>query len=512
MSRFPERKKETEEGCLKNYDFLIIGAGVIGNAIARELLRYRVHPGARKLRLAVLEKNMDVCGGTSGRNSGVLHAGFNNRPGSRMARLCVEGNQNFAQTAQELGIPWKRTGKVVVGFDDADKERIFALIAQGRKNGIRELEFINQDQLQKLAPGIEGAFAMYSPTTAILDPFQLTIGLAENAHKNGAEYYFQTKVLAMDRTDSGYVVHTDSGDFGTAWVINSAGLYADQVARMAGICDDTIYPCRGEYFILDRQIGSDFPIPAYPVPNPKAGGLGIHLTPTIDGNVMIGPSAEYLEPTMDSREDYASTRAVMEMLLEEGKKIFPKLHSSMVIRSFTGIRPKLTGKAQGGYADFVMEIRKDAPHFVNLTGMESPGLTSCVPIAKEVVQMLREYVCLEPEPEPDFDPVRIRSKRFRDASLEEQQQYVRQNPDYGDVICRCEQITKAEILEAMHNPLGVHTVTGIKVRCRAMMGRCQGGYCESRITELMEQELPIRREQIKYAQGSSFLFTGPVRE
>ncbi len=193
----------------------------------------------------------------------------------------------------------------------------------------------------------------------------------------------------MNRTDSGYVVHTDSGDFGAAWVINSAGLYADQVARMAGICDYTIYPCRGEYFILDRQIGSDFLIPAYPVPNPKAGGLGIHLTPTVDGNIMIGPSAEYLEPIMDSREDYASTRAVMEMLLEEGKKIFPKLHPSMVIRSFTGIRPKLTGKAQGGYADFVMEIRKDVPHFVNLTGMETPGLTFCVTIAKEVVQMLR---------------------------------------------------------------------------------------------------------------------------
>ena len=421
----------------------------------------------------------------------------------------MEGNQSFAQTAQELAIPWKRTGKVVVGFDDEDRKRIFALMAQGRANGIRELEFIEKPQLKRLAPCVEGAFAMYSPTTAILDPFQLTIGLAENAHKNGAEYYFHTKVYAMDRTDSGYLLHTGTGDFKAAWVVNSAGLFADQVARMAGILDYMIYPCRGEYFILDKQAGNNLKIPAYPVPNPKAGGLGVHLTPTVDGNVMIGPSAEYLERDPENREDYACTRAVMDMLLDEGKKIFPYLDTAGVIRSFTGIRPKLTQKAQGGYADFVMEIRKEAPHFVNLVGMESPGLTASVPVAKEVVQMLREYVSLEPD--PDFDPVRVSTSRFREMSAEEQKQYVKQNADAGNIVCRCEQITKAEILEAIHNPLGVHTVTGIKVRCRAMMGRCQGGYCESGITELLEQELGIRREEIRYAQGNSYLFTGPVR-
>lgn len=492
------------------YDFMIIGAGVIGNAIARELLKYRLCGCAgeeRKLHVAVLEKNLDVCGGTSGRNSGVLHAGYNNQLGSRMARLCVEGNQSFAQTAQELDIPWKRTGKVVVGFTDSDKKQIFSLIAKGRANGIRELAWIGKQELKALAPYVEGEFAMYSPTTAILDPFQLTIGLAENAHQNGADYYFDTKVLAIHRTETGYLLHTKQGDFQAAWIVNSAGLYADEIAKMAGIPDYTIHPCRGEYFILDKNVGEYLKIPAYPVPNPKAGGLGIHLTPTVDGNVMIGPSAEYLD---HDREDYATARTVMDMLLKEGKKIFPYVDTSAVIRTFTGIRPKLTSREQGGYADFVMEIRKEAPQLVNLVGMESPGLTASVPIAKEVVQMVREYVKLKHD--PDFDPVRRRGRRFRDAGREEQKRCVRQNPDYGEIVCRCEQISKAEILEAIHNPLGVHTVTGIKYRCRAMMGRCQGGYCQARITELIEKELGICKKEIRYAKQESYLFTGEVRQ
>lgn len=497
---------------LYHYDFIIIGAGVIGNAVARELLRYRHRFGMeqeKKLRLAVLEKNLDVCGGTSGRNSGVLHAGFNNRTGSKMARLCVEGNRSFAQTAQELSIPWKRTGKVVVGFDDADRERIVSLITQGRANGIQELDFIEKEQLKNLEPYVEGEFAMYSPTTAILDPFQLTIGLAENAHKNGAEYHFGRKVLALHWMGDGYLVHTDQGDLKASWVVNSAGLYADEAARMVGIRDYKIYPCRGEYFILDKSVGKYLQIPAYPVPNPKAGGLGIHLTPTVDGNVMIGPSAEYLGTDAKGREDYASTHKVMNMLLKEGRKIVPSIDGASAIRNFTGIRPKLTARAQGGFADFVMEIREDTPNFVNLVGMESPGLTGSVPIAKEVVQMIREYVSLERN--PDFDPYRNRTRRFREIARKEQKRYVQQDPDQGEIVCRCEQITKAEILEAIQNPLDVHTVTGIKIRCRAMMGRCQGGYCETRIIELLEQETGISREEIRYAQKDSYMFTGKVR-
>lgn len=489
---------------MNTYDFIIIGAGVIGSAIARELARY-THADGTRLAIAVLEKNLDVCCETSGRNSGVLHAGFNNRPGSKMARLCVEGNRTFDQVAEELDVPFRRTGKVVVGFDEDDRKRIHGLIGQGLENGISELRLIGKDELHRLAPNIGGEFAMYSPTTAILDPFQLTIGLAENACQNGVKYYFDSEVTQISRTDDGYRVDTAHGAYDTKWVINSAGLGADHISRMMGIEDYTIYPCRGEYFILDRHVGDFLQIPAYPVPNPKEGGLGIHLTPTIDGNVMIGPSADYI----DERDDYSATQEVMDLLLKGGRKIFPYIDNGCWIRNFTGIRPKLVDRTKGGYADFVIEIRPEVPCFVNLVGMESPGLTSSTPIAREVVEMIGQYMDLKEN--PNFDPYRKRRVRFWELPMQEKEKLVKSDPAYGELICRCENITKAEILEAIHNPLGVHTVSGVKVRCRAMMGRCQGGYCQTQIAGLLEQELQIKKEDIRYNRRNAYMFTGKVR-
>lgn len=489
---------------MNTYDFIIIGAGVIGSAIARELARYTAFDGT-KFKVAVLEKNPDVCCETSGRNSGVLHAGFNNRPGSKMARLCVEGNRTFDMVAEELDIPFKRTGKVVVGFDAEDKKRIYSLIAQGEKNGVSGLRFMKKDELRQTAPHIGGEFAMFSPTTAILDPFQLTIGLAENAHQNGVDYYFDSEVISISDLGDKYKIDAAHASYTAKWLINSAGLGADGISRMMGIEDYTIYPCRGEYFILDKHVGDLLQIPAYPVPNPKEGGLGIHLTPTIDGNIMIGPSADYIDET----DDYSATQDVMDILLAGGRKIFPFIENGCWIRNFTGIRPKLVDREKGGYADFVIEIRPEVPRFVNLVGMESPGLTSSTPIAKEVVAMIGTY--MELKVNADFDPYRKRPTRFRELSLKEQIRLVNSDAAYGELVCRCENVTKAEILDAIHNPLGVHTVSGIKVRCRAMMGRCQGGYCQTQIAELLEQELKIKKADIRYSRRNGYMFTGTVR-
>jgi len=483
---------------VKTYDAIIIGGGVVGSAIARELSRYQ-------LDIAVLEKENDVCCATSGHNSGVLHAGYNNRPGSKMARLCVAGNAGFDQVAAELDIPFRRTGKLVIGFDGDDLRQLKRLKQQGQDNGCRGLCIVGRDRIKELIPDVQGEYALYSPNTGVLDPFQLTIGLAENAHHNGVRYLFGQQVTAIRRQEGLYHIQTTRGWFVSRWVINSAGLYSDRIANMLGVEGYQINPCRGEYFILDQRIGYLLPLPAYPVPNEHSGGLGIHLTPTVDGNIMIGPSADYI----DQRDDYAVTRPVMDMLLEEGSRIFPLLRREHFIRNFAGIRPKLTGPGCGGFHDFVIECAPQAPNTVNLIGIESPGLTASTPIAREVVQLIGERERLEEK--CDFDPLRRRPPRLRELSVDEQQQMIRENPDYGQVICRCELISKAEVMAAINNPLGVRTMTGIKYRCRSMMGRCQGGYCQTRIAEMLLEKQGGAYDQLLYHHDGSNLFYGRVR-
>jgi glycerol-3-phosphate dehydrogenase len=489
------------------YDVIIIGAGVIGSAVAREMARYN-------LKIAVLEKELDVCSETSGRNSGVLHAGFNNKPGSLMAKFCVAGCLEFDRVAQELDIPFKRTGKLVVGFDEADKAKLLALKAQGDKNGVPGLAIIDKKRIKELAPHVDGEFAMYSPATGILNPFIYTLALAENAQKNGVRFYFDHEVIAIEGHAPGkngtaanlYTIRTTKETFTARWIINCAGLQSDRIARMLGIDDYTIHPCRGEYFILDQKAGKYLPLPVYPVPNPKEGGLGIHLTPTIDGNILIGPSSEFIE----ERDDYSSTREVQELLRKDGGRIFPYLRSEFFIRNFAGIRPKLVGKDTGGYADFVITERPEAPRAILLVGIESPGLTSAVPIARKVIEMMSQKEDLQPK--ANFDPTRRGILCFQAQPFARKKELIAQNPHYGEIICRCETITKAEILAAIHNPLGVATVVGIKNRTRAMMGRCQGGYCETRITELLMQEKKKSEKEIVYARANGNMFTGKVRD
>lgn len=485
---------------IQTYDVLIVGAGVIGCSVARELSRYR-------LSVCVAEKGPDICMETSSRNSAVLHAGYNNRPGSKMARFCVEGNRSFDEIAAELDIPYKRTGKFVVGFTGEDMEALRKLKEQGEKNGIRGMEIVGRDFMDKKAPLIKGNFAMWSPTTAILSPFQFTFGMAENAAENGVRFFCDSEVTAISLNEDGlYTVSTKRGQCRSRWIINCAGLGADRIAALLGMDDYTIYPCRGEYYLLDKKLKDTLPLPAYPVPNYKTGGLGIHLTPTLDGNIMVGPSTEYIA----DRGNYATTREIMDLLIRDGSRIYPHLKQEYFIRNFAGIRPKLVPKEEGGYHDFVIERRKDtAPHAVNLVGIESPGLTSAVPIAKEVVRLMREAEDLREN--PGFRPVRRRFPTFRDKSPEEQAELIRQNPDYGEVVCRCETITKAEVLHAIGGPLGARTVTGVKYRCRAMMGRCQGGYCQTRITELLMREKGIPPEELTYGRRGSYIFTGEVR-
>lgn len=481
------------------FDVLIVGAGVVGSAVARELSKYQ-------LKIGVLEKHPDVCCETSARNSGVLHAGFNNKPGSLMAKFCVEGNAGFDQLAKELDIPYKRTGKLVVGFTEEDRAKLEQMKKIGEENGVPGLAMVDKAFIQEKAPMVEGEFALWSASTAILSPFIYTVALAENAAMNGVTFFFEHPVTAICHDGKCYHVTAGDEEFTVRWVINCAGLGADKISRMLGIDEYTIHPCKGEYFLLDQKVGPLLPLPAYPVPNLQSGGLGIHLTPSVDGNVFIGPSNEYL----DEPEDYGATKETMDMLLSDAARIFPHIQREHFIRNFAGIRPKLTSKEQGGYHDFVIERRAEAPNAINLVGIESPGLTSAVPIARYVAGLMQEIETLIPNPK--FNPTRKGIVTFHDKTPEQQAALIAQDPNYGEIVCRCETVTKAEVLQALRNPLGVHTVTGIKYRCRTMMGRCQGGYCQTRVTEMIMSETGCNREDVTYSRKGSWMFTGKVRE
>lgn len=483
---------------MAGFDVVIIGAGVVGSAVARELSRYQV-------RVAVLEKELDVACGNSGRNTGMIHAGFTYKPGTLKAECAVEGNQEFDQVAGELQVPFRRTGKVVVGFNDHDRENLLKYKAVGEQNGVRGMRMIDKEELNRLDSSAGGEFAMYVPDSGILDPMQYTIALAENACQNGVEFYFNSRVVAVERLEEGYLVKTEKGEFPARWVINCAGMYAPEISEMLGYPNYPTKGFKGEYFVLDKKAGKHLGIPVYPAPNDK-GGFSTHATPTIDGNVLVGPDSYVTE----GREDYAATKEHLDGLIADGKKMFKHMKREYFIRNFAGIRWKRYNPQTGEILDFLLEADENRPNTVNLVGIESPGITCALPLARRVVKIVAEREQLEPN--PDFNPCRKGIRKYIEMGTEEKKAAIAENPDYGEVVCRCENVSRAEILQAIHNPLGVHTVTGIKNRTRATMGRCQGGYCETRITKMIEEELGIPPEEVRYSKENGYMFTGKVRE
>lgn len=481
----------------KQYDVLIIGGGMIGSAIAREMARY-------DLRIGVLEKNLDVCYETSGRNSAVVHGGFAYDTGSLKARFCVEGNRMMDQLSQELDFPFLRCGKVLVGNTDEDMETLKRTLKQGEQNGSQGLEIIDEERLHQLVPAVVGKFAMFSPNSGILEPFHYTIALAENAHENGAEYFFDHEVTAIRREGSGYVITTTQGDFSTRWVVNAAGLGCGKVSDMLGIKGYKIIGSKGDYIILDKRTGPLLPMPVYPVPSNTY--MGIHVTNTIDGNVTIGPNADLVS----NFEYYGVPQENMDYLAKSASDLWPHINKADYIRNYSGILPKWVDD-NGVIQDFKIEIRDDlAPQAINLVGIESPGLTAAVPIARYAVSLMKEREELKEK--PDFNPRRKGIVRFENLSTEKKARLIQEDPDYGEVVCRCEKVTRAEILQAIHNPLGVSTMAGIKYRTRSMMGRCQGGYCQMRLEQMIEEELGRKETEILYARQGSQVIFGKVRE
>jgi len=507
---------------MKQFDVLIIGAGAVGNAIAREISKQN------RVTVAVLEKEPDTAFGISGRNSGVLHAGFNNKPGSFMAKLCVQGSEGFESEAAELGLPFKKTGKLIIARFEEDLERLEKLKEQGEANGVRELRIIGREELTELAGYEAGVGALWSGMTGIFDPFQYTVALAEAAAVRRTEYFFGRQVTGIDESSFQVTaVNRSAGEeelYRAGILINSAGLFADEICRMVGINDYQVYPCRGEYhilssrrrepsgslaevaqpLILEKNKSRLLELPVYPIPNEKEGGLGVHLTPAIHGNILIGPSAEYLTAEQE-REEYSTTRDVMAKLSEEGVGLFSELNIKDCIHSFAGIRPKLASEEQGGYADFVIEESKQVPGFIQLVGIESPGMTASIPIAKMVAEMADEIMA---------------RKRCDGANCAEDNRAKPSHKTYSDpgdqkMLCRCEGITEEAVLEAFDRILeigAIPTIKGLKNRTRVTMGNCQGSFCTINIIELLRKKRNVDPLTLLWNGFGSLMFDGRVKE
>lgn len=492
-----------------NYDVVIIGGGVVGNAIARGLSRY-------ELSVAVVEKEPDVGLETSCRNSGVLHSGIQYKAGTLRAKLAVRGNEIMGPICSELKVKMNRIGKLTTAFYDDDLAGIDRLMAQGIANGVPGLKVLNNDEMQKIQPGAEGIRSVWSPSSGIISPYALTIAFAENACTNGTKYFLNTKVTSMTKNPSGiFSIVTNKGQFKSKIVINSAGLSSGNISSMLGVYNGNhgeslkIWPCRGEYYVVDKRLNGYVKTLLYQVVGVKSAGIGVHLTPTVDGNILIGPTATYI--SVEGPEDYKVTSDKLADLRSEGRKLLPTIEMRDFIRNFAGNRPKRTTPDEGGTADFVIEEANNVSGFINLVGIESPGLTASPAIAEMVRDIVAQHIELEEK--KNFIAERAGfAGHFCDLQPEEQERLVKENPEYGEVFCRCEKITKKEIRDAIENNLGARTLVSIKYRARSGMGRCQGGFCTPRIIRMLRDEYGFQPEEYLLRESGSHLFCGNVRE
>ncbi len=471
-----------------NYDVAVVGAGVIGSLIARELSRYN-------LKIALIEKCNDMAMGTSKANSAIVHAGFDAKPGSLKAKFNVEGTALMPELCKTLSVPFKPVGSLVVAFSDEDVETLNSLLERGNINGVPGLEVYDKAKLKEAEPYIsdEAKAALWAPSAGIVCPYELTIAAAENAVVNGAEFIRNFEVKDIDFDGGIFTVSNGEKEINAKYIINAAGVYCDEIAALIG--DNSIHttPRKGEYMLCDKSVGHLANHTIFQCPSKM--GKGILVTPTVDGNLLLGPSALDVE----DKNDVATTSEKLSDILNIAKKSVPCLTTREVITSFAGLR------AHCDRNDFIIEPSEKNAQFINVAGIESPGLSSAPAIALYVKDIILKSMSAEEK--SDFNPVREEPVRFRHMSNEERKALIEKNPAYGRIICRCETITEGEILDAINAPAGARDVDGVKRRTRAGMGRCQGGFCGSKVVELLAQELGVEINEItKFGGDSKILY------
>ncbi|MBQ4375146.1 MAG: NAD(P)/FAD-dependent oxidoreductase [Erysipelotrichales bacterium] len=467
------------------YDVIIIGAGVTGSAIARELSRYNAN-------VCVLEKCEDVCEGTSKANSAIIHAGFDAPAGSLMAKMNVRGNEMMDQLAQDLDIPFERNGAMVVCIHKEALDGLKELYERGVANGVKGLRILSREEALEMEPNlsdrVEGA--LYAPTSGIICPFILNIAMAENAADNGVEFRFNTKVEDAECDEYGiWHLRTNNGEYKAKYVVNAAGVYADAIHNMVSSKKIHITPRRGDYCLLDKVVGTHVKHTIFP--QPTSLGKGVLVSPTIHGNLIVGPTAI----DVGNKEANNTTAAGIADLISKANDHVKNLPMRMVITSFAGLR------AHESNHEFIIEEIKDAPHFIDCAGIESPGLSSSPAIGEAVGEMLRDKLQLSLK--ENWIAKRKGILNPANLSLEERNELIKKNPAYGNIVCRCESVSEGEILDSIHRTLGARTLDGVKRRTRAGMGRCQSGFCSPRVMEILHRELGIPLEEITKSGGRS---------
>ncbi len=470
-----------------NFDAVIIGGGVTGCAIAREISRYEMHT-------ALIERVEDVCSGTSKANSAIVHAGHDAVPGSVKARFNVEGNRMMGELAEDLDFEFDRNGSLILCFAEEDRPALQELYDKGVKNGVPDLKIITGDEARAMEPNVSDAVvaALYAPTGGIVCPFGLTIALAENACDNGVEFIFNEEVKKVIKTANGFDMETANGVVHTTYVINAAGVYADEIHNMVSERKLHITPRKGDYCLLDKEAGNHVKHTIFQLPGKL--GKGILVTPTIHGNLLTGPTAKNIE----DKEATATTAEELAEIMEKGSVSVKNVPFRQVITSFSGLRAHEDGD------DFIVGEAEDAPGFFDAAGIESPGLTSAPAIGVYLAEKVAEKAGAAKKTE--WNGKRKGFVRPEKLSKEERAALIKERPEYGTIICRCEGVSEGEIVDAINRTLGAVSLDGIKRRVRQGMGRCQAGFCTPRTMEILARERGMEMEDIcKNAPGSNML-------
>lgn len=475
------------------FDVIVIGAGIVGSLVARKLSRYQ-------LRIAVLEKEPDVGNVTTMANSAIIHSGYDPVPGTLKAKFNVLGNKMMDKLCEELDVEMKRIGSLTVALYDEQLPFLKELAERSAKNGV-EVKILNAAETLKtephLNPNVKGS--LFAPSAGIVNPFTLSVHAIENAVDNGVKLFLEEKVVSIKKNNGFYNIICESGNtYETKIIINAAGIYSDEIHKMVEPIDYFLSPRKGEYFILDHYTDDLVKHTIFPLPSEK--GKGILVSPSIGGTYLVGPSAE----AMPSKDDVSTDKPTLDQIKRQALEMVPEIPFNQVIRTFAGTRPTPSTH------DFIIGFAKSDNHFINLSGIESPGLVSSPAIAEYVVDEFVSKV-IDLKENPNFNPYVKKRPNIHEMSLKERNSFIKANPDYGQIICNCEKISLGEILFEMNTSVPPKTIKAIKKRTRAGFGKCQGGFCQPLVAKIISEKFNIPLNKVMFQKTGSFIMPYEIK-